>query len=657
MLGTSAGCQMIRDHLPFSGQKGTPAPHMRRPVVERIQAMVQPELSRHLADHEAEVLKNMAAAASRPAQHKPALLVQGLSDPWPSLARLERHSLLAAELAEGNIEAIPGLLDILEAGLDRTAVSFSPVPFPSSMAGDELIAFFTDVLKETYEDREHALRHLSQDDRAFLHGHAASVVEHFTPHLSVLSRTQESVKQHDVAFARLLVEQVDYSNMITAAQRLTRLGNETFLRRLAVAFSNKSPITTSIPGITGDVLLARHTSYGLMIIGGSGPNTYDLDARFSLVIDLGGNDSYRGSIGASANLELGHSVVIDLGGNDQYEPSPLGLATGRLGIGVVIDLAGNDVYHLAPGSGGTGFAGLGILYDGRGNDQYIGSRFTQGAAAGGLGLLVDRSGDDRYSIDGYGIWLGAWLGVGAVIDGEGDDAYRCGGRYPSSYNDTEQPTARPGDAGFQYDCFGLGVGIGSRVMGSAAVQAAYNMAGGWGLLLDIAGHDRYQSDNFSQGLGYFFGMGTKLDLDGDDVHLAARYGHGASAHQGLGLFLDRHGNDRYESSGPFYNGAAAWDSSLALMIDAGSGQDQYLLALSTGLGIADHGAWAVCVDEAGADRYLISQGQGWAGDRSLAAFIDLQGPDSYEDHSNPSGDTRGNARSRLEGDRGLFLDK
>ena len=253
--------------------------------------------------------------------------------------------------------------------------------------------------------------------------------------------------------------------------------------------------------------------------------------------------------------------------------------------------------------------------------------------------------------------MGAWLGVGAVIDVEGDDAYRCGGRYPSTYNDVEHPTAQPGDPRFQYDCFGLGTGVGSRVLGRQAMQTAYNLAGGWGLLLDVAGNDRYQSDNFSQGLGYFFGIGAKLDLDGDDVHLAARYGHGASAHYGLGLFFDRHGGDRYQSSGPFYNGGAAWDSSVALMIDAGSGQDLYLFSRSTALGIADHGAWAVSIDEGGADRYLVIEGQGSGSDKSLGAFLDLGGQDAYEERSHQSGPGKGNARTLLQGDRGLFLDK
>ncbi|HET6675683.1 MAG TPA: hypothetical protein VFG71_10105, partial [Nitrospiraceae bacterium] len=502
------GCAAVRDILPSRAQRSPPSAHMRESVIERIQTTIRPEMSRRLGEHEANVLRVMTDASHRAARYKSGLLVQGFSDPWTTLATLERHSLLAAEMAEGSTESIPALLDILEAGLDRTATPFSPVPFPTSMAGEQLLEFFTDVLQQAYEEREKALRNVTLDERLFLHGHAASLVEQFIPHLSELTGSQKEAKAKDLEFARLLIERVDYAGMIGAAQRLTRLGNEAFLRRLAVAFSNQHPLPDAVPGITGDVLLARQTSYGLVIIGGSGPNTYDLDARFGLVIDLGGSDHYRGAIGASQNMELGHSVVIDLGGDDRYESSPLGLATGRLGVGVVIDLAGDDVYQSAPGSGGTGFAGLGILYDGRGNDHYIGSRFTLGAAMGGLGVIVDRSGDDQYRADGYGIGLGASLGVGAVIDVEGNDTYRCGGRYPSGYNEAEQPAIRPGDPGFQYDCFGLGAGVGARVMDSRATQSDYNLAGGWGLLLDVAGDDRYQSDNFSEGLGYFFGMGV-----------------------------------------------------------------------------------------------------------------------------------------------------
>lgn len=323
----------------------------------------------------------------------------------------------------------------------------------------------------------------------------------------------------------------------------------------------------------GDILLVQETSYGLILIGGPRPNTYELDKRFGLIIDVGGKDLYRGMIAASSDEDQGNAVVIDLNGDDTYDGAPLGLATGRLGVGLLIDHAGDDVYQLDVGSGSAGFGGLGILFDANGQDVYQGNRLTQGAVIGVLGLLLDAAGNDRYTSHGFAIGFGGPLGVGAVIDITGDDYYQCGDTYPSAYNAQDTPTGKPGDPLYQYDCFGLGAGSGERIPTKKLEWHAYSLAGGWGLLLDIEGHHHYDSANFSQGQGYFFGAGMKLDLDGDDEHQAARYGHGASAHFGIGLFIDRHGDDRYSSSGAppafFYNGGVAWDSSVSLMIDAG----------------------------------------------------------------------------------------
>ncbi len=343
------GCDILQKII-STGPHHVPPNHSLRPsVIERLHRLIQADLSKSLGEQETTVLRRSAEAAAKPAHYKPALLMQILSDPWLHLVTLERHSLLAADMAEARIEGLPAVIDILEAGLDRTAVSFSPLAFPTSMNGDDLLVFFTDVLQQAYEDREKALRNLSPDERLFLFTQAASIVDQFIPHRAGLTASEEALKKKEREFARLLVERLDYANLITAAQRLTRLGNEHFLRRLAVAFSNRRSVPGTIPGVTGDVLFARETSYGLVIIGGSGPNGYELDARFSLVIDLGGADVYRGSIGASQNTDLGNSVVIDLGGNDIYEASSMGLATGRVGVGVVMDLAGDDVYQLAPG--------------------------------------------------------------------------------------------------------------------------------------------------------------------------------------------------------------------------------------------------------------------------------------------------------------------
>src|SRR5262249_36019320 len=145
---------------------------------------------------------------------------------------------------------------------------------------------------------------------------------------------------------------------------------------------------------------------------------------------------------------------------------------------------------------------------------------------------------------------------------------------------------------------------------------AFNLAGGLGLVIDVAGNDRYDSSNFSQACGYFFGAGLKLDLAGDDTHGAARYGHAAGAHYGMGLFIDYAGNDTYTSTGPPYNGGCAWDHSVFLCVDAG-GDDRYQFERTAGPGRADIGSWGVFADLGGKDTYVAPGGLGRASQKSL----------------------------------------
>ena len=140
---------------------------------------------------------------------------------------------------------------------------------------------------------------------------------------------------------------MDYASLIAAAQVLARLANERWLHQVAAAWTKPLPTSDVPAGVTGDVLLVQQTSYGLIVIGGPGPNTYELDKRFGLIIDVGGKDLYRGMIASSADEDQGNAVVIDLNGDDTYDGAPLGLATGRLGVGLLIDHAGDDVYQLA----------------------------------------------------------------------------------------------------------------------------------------------------------------------------------------------------------------------------------------------------------------------------------------------------------------------
>jgi hypothetical protein len=623
------GCSVFQNFFALVSPSPAPSSHMRESVLERVGSPVRNELERLAGPLQATVLTAHETVETNSARFKRRLALAALKHPWEGLADLERQGLLIAEIAEGGPINLPALLDILEAGMDRTSSFHKAVPLPSGTTSAELLRFMIDSLEEASNLRDKALANLTDEDQHFLFAHAAKLVEQFSPQISNLSDQTIPYIKANLRFTELLDEQVDYSALIAAAQVLARFANERWLHQVMTAFPKPVPAAQVPHGVTGDVVLVQNTSYGMIVVGGPGPNTYELDGRFGLVIDLGGNDLYRGTIAASASEEQGNAVVIDLSGNDTYDGTPLGLATGRLGVGLLIDHAGDDVYQLERGSGGAGFGGLGILFDGKGNDVYMGNRLTQGAAIGGLGLLLDSAGNDRYTSYGFAIGFGGPLGVGAVVDVAGDDHYQCGDKYPSAYNAEDAPNGKPSDPLFQYDCFGLGTGSGQRILTKRLEWQALNLAGGWGVLLDIEGHDHYQSANFSQGHGYFFGTGVKIDFNGDDDHQAARYGHGASAHFGAALFIDRHGEDHYGSSGPFYNGGVAWDYSVGLMVDGGDGRDTYAFDRSTGLGQAAYSGWGLFIDEGGADRYEAKSGFGSASEKSLAGFFDLNGLDSY----------------------------
>ncbi|BFU96803.1 MAG: conserved protein of unknown function [Nitrospira sp.] len=663
LLPVLSGCGMIQGMVsmlsPASAAK--PRSPLRESVVERLMPSVRPDVQGLPEQMQRDGAAPAVSGESVPARFKRRLILDALRQPWDGIANLEGHGLLAAELAEGGAVNLPGVLDVLEAGMDRTSTFHRAIALPTGSQVGAAIAFMVESLAEASQHRDKALNELTEDERAFLFNHASRLVERFTPQVSNPTEQAMSSLKDDARFAELIEERVDHANLIAAAQVLARLANERWLHQLARTLSRPLPQEKVPHGVTGDVLYVEKSSYGLIVIGGFGANTYELDARFGLVIDLGGDDRYSGMIAASTDPDHGNAVVIDVAGNDRYEGRAFGLAVGRLGVGLLIDLAGDDAYQLEQGSGGTGFAGIGILFDAKGNDGYVGTRMTQGAAVHGLGLLLDMAGNDRYTSHAFAIGFGGPSGIGAVIDVQGDDRYQCGGKYPSAYNAEEAPNGKPGDPMFQYDCFGLGTGSGGRVLSRRPDRQAYSSAGGWGLLVDVAGSDHYESANFSQGHGYFFGAGVLLDLAGNDEYHAARYGHGSSAHYGVGLFNDRRGDDHYGSSGPFYNGGVAWDHAVGLMIDSDKGRDQYLFDRSTGLGSADHSGWGLFIDEGGNDQYGVKGGFGRANDKSVSAFYDLGGIDTYRlpSEASPAPDQRpDNAKVVIyPHNGGLFVDR
>ena len=429
-----------------------------------------------------------------------------LKQPWQGLTNLEGQGLLVAELAEGGVLNFPALLDVLEAGMDRTSTCYKPVPLPASSSREDVPAFMVGSLEQASLHRDNAVTNLTEAERHFLFLHARSMAEHFIPQISSLSDQTNARVKADLRFAELLEEQVDYASLITAAQVLAPSPMSTGSTRSLQHGRNPCPLPPFLPADgrrpvgPGDILRTDRHWW-------PGTDNLRVDKGIGLIIDVGGNDFYRGMIATSADEDQGNAVVIDLTGDDTYDVAPLGLATGRLGVGLLIDHAGDDVYQLDMGSGGAGFGGLGILFDGKGNDMYMGSRLTQGAAIGGLGLLFDTAGNDRYTSHAFAIGFGGPLGVGTIIDFTGDDQYGSTGPFYNAGVAWDHSVSMMIDSGNGLDryTFDRSTGLGGT---------DYS---GWGLFIEEGGADQYHAtsgfgDSSEKSVAGFF------DLDGNDTY-------------------------------------------------------------------------------------------------------------------------------------------
>lgn len=420
---------------------------------------------------------------------------------------------------------------------------------------------------------------------------------------------------------------------------------------------NAGPVDELPEGVEGELLLAVQTELGWVLVGGEGPNVYDLEAAY--ILDLGGDDRYAAqATRTSAATPL--NLVVDRAGNDVYgtEGEP-GVAAARCGVSVLVDWAGNDTYVAGRHGLGAAALGVGVLADLAGDDRYQGEAFALGSALFGVGLCLDRAGDDRMEAPLCSLGFGGPGAVGILLDGSGSDERLANGVFPSTY----------GTEGEFHAC-SMGAGLGLRMLDLELPQRA----GGWGLLLDGGGDDVSEVGEFGFGMGYFFGVGIVRDLEGDDVVRANRYGAATGAHFGIGVVLDDAGDDRWEA--PHTAGLAGnWDLTLSFLADR-AGDDHYV-----GGGICLGGSTITSLagfeDAAGVDTYERGGGVAFGraghpsdlgrGAASLAVFLDTGGTaDVY-----PAGPIEGIAddttlqhrREETSGERtgvsgvGLFVDR
>ena len=599
------------------------------PAVPAVQKAVRPDIVKTLGANGTKAVADCGNIDSFTSRFRLPLRMTTAKDPWAGMAQFEANGL---QVAKGAASAHPvaATLDAMAASMGKPAGKMRHISL-SCHTRAEGVATIRRVLEAAEDLRQNALAQLTDGNCKYLFEQTLPLLQNYGPQLGPLTDENVPVLRSATQVMSYIDQRYDWPQFIGAAQTLAQLGDAGFRRDLQRVFKKAPPVVCSIPGVTGDVLYAEATPLGWIIIGGFGDNAYTITSEpVAAIIDLGGHDTYLGSIASSFDAKRANSLIIDCDGHNTYsnylgenQAVPLGLATGRLGVGMLIDCGGHSTFNMYAGSGGVGIGGIGVLYAMGGHDTFTGSIYTQGVAIGGLGLLLADGIGNTHTAQLYSIGVGGCQGVGAVVNPAGGSSYRCGFASRSPYNDEVCPSDDPKDPDYEYEAWGIGIGIGRRVYpwpaGEFSEFLLDQLAGGIGMVIS-GGNDKIESSNFSQGCGYFFGAGLLLELGGKNIHSGARYAIGASAHQGIGLAIDAGSENTYVSSGQKFTCGGAWDRSSALCLNTGSGKNNYQLQRTSGFGVADVSSIALFADLGTNNTYATRSGLGAATKQSLAIF-------------------------------------
>jgi len=347
------------------------------------------------------------------------------------------------------------------------------------------------------------------------------------------------------------------------------------------------------------------TPLGLVRIGGTSNDVHE--GNPTLILDLGGNDLYKGKVASGNDGKCG--IVLDLGGDDVYLGENNTQASGLWGVGVLFDLRGNDLYRADRWSQGAALFGIGLLMDGGGDDNYLGGSFVQAASSWGWGGLIDLEGDDVYRNHHSGQAYSGVRSASALCDLNGNDKYISGGQT----SDPREPDMN--------QSFSQGFAFGRR-----------NLAGGGiSILADRSGNDLYQCQYFCQGASYWAGVGILYDEEGKDIYVARRYAQGAGIHFSLGILMDVGGSDHTFSWG--VSQGCGHDYGIGILVNE-SGQDTYVSEWLS-MGASEANGVGIFVDNLGNDGYEAKASMGVGSlSRSRRAggiglFVDASGKDRY----------------------------
>jgi hypothetical protein len=123
-----------------------------------------------------------------------------------------------------------------------------------------------------------------------------------------------------------------------------------------------------------------------------------------------------------------------------------------------------------------------------------------------------------------------------------------------------------------------------------------------GTLIDIAGDDLYESNNWSAGCGYWYGMGFLWDGRGDDTYKSSNWSQVCGAHFCIAALIDEEGDDKHILTGSYSDGLSfGHDYTVGLFLNRG-GNDIYSCP-GNGLGYAINMSQMYFFDTGGDDTY------------------------------------------------------
>ena len=391
--------------------------------------------------------------------------------------------------------------------------------------------------------------------------------------------------------------------------------------------------TLLAPGVEGRVIDYSLDSEVSWVVGDQGRNVYTGETRYDIIIDAGGNDLYLCGGDGIGVLGTPVGLIADLSGNDVYNSnSPVSQGSGFMGYGALIDLEGDDVYRGSSMSQGSAMMGEALWVDMDGSDYMTADVHSQGAATLGRTLFFDGAGDDVRRVSAYGQGFGGPSGVGDLVDCAGNDTYLAGFTY------AHEPLL-PRDNIAMSQGFGIGLrpfcagGIGTLCdLGSGNDTYRAEVFGqgsayyySLGILFDTGGQDTYSSAQYSQGAGIHLASGILVDMSGDDQYVSRRGPAQGSAHDlSTGFLLDMEGDDYFATDG---GQGLALTNSAAVFVDC-SGSDLYAVR---GLG-QGQSRWArgsagtgLFMDLADRDFYLGDGADSSNWTREYSAGLDLEG--------------------------------